>query len=337
MHTRLLSPLSLVVTLALLLPAGGMPAGAHNRPVTPAPAASDHASVAAALQSAGVMFSENTGQFPAGARFQVRSGDRTFWLTEDALWVTVLAEHDTATQRFGNEAGFPAPLALPPPAAQKGVNIKLSFGGANAHPRIEPFDPLDTIVSYFIGNEPDHWRPDVPVWGGVRYVDLYPGIDLEVAGENKQMALRLVAHPGADLSAVRLQVDGAEALTLEGTALHLATAVSEFTLPLLQVAGAANTDLARPTIVGDLVVRPFVLTVSRPQSTIANPQSSTSDLLYATLLGGWGGDDGLAIAVDGSVTRVTTPVPTAGAAWRTVVGTGSRYTTCSTGGLPSWR
>jgi hypothetical protein len=55
---------------------------------------------------------------------------------------------------------------------RKAVNIKLSFVGANPHPRIEPFDRLDTVVSYFIGNDPDQWRPDVPVWGGVRYVDL---------------------------------------------------------------------------------------------------------------------------------------------------------------------
>lgn len=277
-----------------------MPAKAQNQPVTPVPAASDHARVAAALQSAPVMFSENTGQFPDGARFQVRSGDRTFWLTEDALWVTVLEELDTATQRPGDKANFPTPLTLPTPASQKGVNIKLSFSGTNPHPRLEPYNRLDMRISYFIGNAPTKWRPDVPVWGGVRYVDLYPGIDLEIAGENKQMVQRLVAHPGADLSAVRLQVDGADTLTLEGTALHLTTAVGEFALPLLQVTGAPDAHLARPTIIGDQVAQPFAPAISHPQSSIANPQSSTSDLLYSTLLGGWSVDDGLAIAVDES-------------------------------------
>ena len=57
-----------------------------------------------------------------------------------------------------------------------GVNIKLSFVGANPQARIETFDPVDTVISYFLGNDSsDHWRPAVPVWGGVRYVDLYPG------------------------------------------------------------------------------------------------------------------------------------------------------------------
>jgi hypothetical protein len=35
------------------------------------------------------MFIQNVGQFADGARFQVRGGDKTIWLAEDAIWVTV--------------------------------------------------------------------------------------------------------------------------------------------------------------------------------------------------------------------------------------------------------
>ena len=77
---------------------------------------------------------------------------------------------------------------------RKAANVKISFVGANPHPRIEPFDRLDTVVSYFIGNDPDQWRPDVPVWGGVRYVDLYPGVDLELTSEGGQMVQRLATR-----------------------------------------------------------------------------------------------------------------------------------------------
>ena len=57
--------------------------------------------------------------------------------------------------------------------------------------RIEPFGAVDTTVSYFLGNDPDQWRPDVPVWGGVRYVDLYPGVDLVLGGSDGAWRLRL--------------------------------------------------------------------------------------------------------------------------------------------------
>jgi hypothetical protein len=38
-----------------------------------------------ALHSSPVMFIENVGQFADGARFQVRGGDKTIWLTEEWL------------------------------------------------------------------------------------------------------------------------------------------------------------------------------------------------------------------------------------------------------------
>ena len=36
------------------------------------------------------MFIENVGQWDDGARFQVRGGDGTMWLAEDAIWLTVV-------------------------------------------------------------------------------------------------------------------------------------------------------------------------------------------------------------------------------------------------------
>jgi len=37
------------------------------------------------VKASPVMFIQNVGQFADGARFQVRGGDRTIWLAEDAL------------------------------------------------------------------------------------------------------------------------------------------------------------------------------------------------------------------------------------------------------------
>jgi hypothetical protein len=183
-------------------------------------------------------------------------------------------------------------------------SYKLSFPGANPHPRLEPFHRLDTVVSYFIGNDPAKWRVAVPVWGGVRYVGLYPGVDLELRGENGQVVPRLVARPGADLRAVRLRVEGAEEVALgEGGGLLLRTALGEFTLPLLRVEGW-SAEPARARRVDGLafeVFHPFTAgdEALGASSSVVHSQQAVS-LLYAGFLGGSDSDSGWGIAVDAS-------------------------------------
>ncbi|MEA3308830.1 MAG: hypothetical protein U9Q70_04875 [Chloroflexota bacterium] len=145
-----------------------------------------------------VLFIENVGQFDARARFQVRGGAGTLWLTEDALWLTLIA-----TSRLESTGYFSEQSQTEPYPA---VNLKLSFADANPHPRLEPFNRLDSVVHYYRGNDPAQWRTNVPVWGGVRYVDIYPGVDLEVTGENGRWVWRSVCSADCE-SALRQKAD----------------------------------------------------------------------------------------------------------------------------------
>ncbi len=72
----------------------------------------------------------------------------------------------------------------------------------------------------------------MPVWSGVRYLDLYPGVDLEVTSVDGQLAPRLLADTDADLRQVRLQIDGADDVSIDDTRLRLDTAIGMRTLPL---------------------------------------------------------------------------------------------------------
>lgn len=264
---------------------------------------SDRAPAKEAIQIGSVMFIENAGQFAEGARFQVRGGNGTMWLAEDAIWITMM-EPEARDQSSDLRRGMPAEFE-PPTSGQPrhGVNIKLSFVGANPQPRLEAYDRLDTVLSYFIGSDSDQWRPEVSVWGGVRYVDLYPGVDLAISGEGGQMVQRLAARPGTDLGAVRLRVEGADAVTLDGDALHVSTAAGEVAVPLLLASDASGATAVQPqgAQVFD-VTAPFTLSPPDRQSKIKNPQSpadNPADLLYGTFLGGGNYEIGYAFVVDG--------------------------------------
>lgn len=252
-----------------------------------------------------VLFIENVGQWDDSARFQVWGGPGgTVWLAEDAIWITVLEVGETSRHvDKGLDLGLGVVSGYrEDPAPRRGANIKLSFVGANPHPRIETFDRLETTVSYFYGNDPEQWRPEVPVWGGVRYVDLYPGIDLELTQQDGQMVQRLAARPGADLSAVQLQVEGAEAVSVGGAMLRL-SAAADYAWPILHAGGLNGEATVQPR--GSQIIdisMPFVSQSSNiyphnsmPDSPVDNP----ADLLYSTFLGGGGDDTGFAVAIDG--------------------------------------
>jgi hypothetical protein len=283
-----IQPLSLVRVCAIL-------ALLSTTALTQAPTG---AAAPTASQPSGLIFVENAGQFADGVRFQVRGGGLTLWLAEDAIWLTVLDQG--AAESATRPAGSGDTRAGSPPPPGNSVNIKLSFPGANPHPRLEPFNRLEMHISFFIGSDSARWRADVPVWGGVRTLALYPGIDLELTGEGGGLVPRLVARPGADLGAVRLRVEGADLVEVEGDTLRLSTAAGEVTWPLLRAEGSSAQAAVQPRGPGVFeVTAPFAV---EDQLWAGEPAADDNPnaLLYGTFLGGSSSDWGEGIAVDGS-------------------------------------
>ncbi len=251
------------------------------------------------VHSSPVMFVENVGQFGEGARFKVLGGAGEMWLTGDALWITVVDEVEPETQRANERPPFADPIAPTEPITRTGVNIKLSFPGANPNPRMEPFDRLDTKISYFFGNDPDKWQPDVPVWGGVRYVDLYPGADLKIMSQDNHWFWQLECNTDCRdiLGNVELQVDGAETLSLIEDNLRLITEIGDFILPLIRTSESLSvTSERKATLTAENQVR-FPFADSSRHEVIG--QGDASDLTYATFLGGSSRESGNSVAVDG--------------------------------------
>ncbi|MCB0167132.1 MAG: SBBP repeat-containing protein, partial [Anaerolineae bacterium] len=258
-----------------------------------------------------LLFIENVGQFPATGdgepiRFLVQGDQTNLRLTDQALWFTHLDP--------------PAdPTASDSP--QRGLNLRLGFTNANPQPRLEPFNQLDTHVSYFQGLDPARWHSDVPVWGGVRYVDIYPNLDLELTSDQGRIVQRWIIksdiaassaadfdtggqspRTGSPLSEVRLHIEGAESLALsDANHLHLSTALGDVELSLPQPVDAAGAPLTLPTqpeINGWEIVAPFAAGAS-PHSDLIGA-AAVDDLLFSSYLGGSGSEDSRGVAVDGA-------------------------------------
>ena len=194
-----------------------------------------------------------------------------------------------------------------------GINLKLTFPGANPDVRIEPLEPLTTTVSYFLGNDRAQWHAAVPVYRGVRYVDLYPGVDL-VLGEPRSF-WRLEAGSGAAMGQVRIQVEGVPILDLDGAALRLDVEgeARSFILPQANFPYQATGVSGQ----GAALTLEVIANLSKPQAR--SPDDRPQDLVYGTYLGAGNGDNASAIAVD-VVGRATVAGSTWSAHFPTTVG-----------------
>ena len=294
--------LAVLALLALVATGNAQPSVAQSQPEATAAPTLDRSHVTEAFRSSPVMFIENVGQFDERAHFQVRGGPGTMWLTDDAIWITLVERPQVDPQERLHLHGPDLHRTQEP---LHGVNVRLSFVDANPHPSIEPFDRVDTVVSYFIGNDPDRWHPAVPVWGGVRYKDLYAGIDLELTGESGRYAHRLVVREGADLGTVRLKVEGADELSPDGDVLRNTTTLGDLAFRLPQVVTPDGLSLRTSgetlRVSANRIIASFAAATGAEQvrlSLAAAPADNPDDLLHSTLLAGDGGGIGHAAIVD---------------------------------------
>ena len=237
-------------------------------------------------------FVENIGQWPEGARFQMWSGTPgAVWLADNAIWITLL---EPASQPFNQEPDETGLWPEEPRAGRRGANIRLRFVDANPASTIEATTPLSSQISYFLGADEAGWRAQAPVWGSVRYADLYPGVDLNLGAGAEGWSWQLMADETAAGQSIRLAVEGAEHVAVEDGLLVVAALGQEFSLPL-PVSNVTYQIQAEPMI----EVSPSPMeAVDREQTRQGETGRAPDGLLFSTFLGGVFEDVGRASAVD---------------------------------------
>jgi hypothetical protein len=94
-------------------------------------------------------------------------------------------------------------------------SFRMAFKGGNPSPTIFGENPLPGYSRYLFDSKPTQWHRDIPTYAKVRFHNVYPGIDVVYNGAKGQLAYDLVMDPGADLSVIALDVEGADSVTLE--------------------------------------------------------------------------------------------------------------------------
>lgn len=90
--------------------------------------------------------------------------------------------------------------------------VRMKLVGANPDASVIGVDELPGKSNYFVGNDPKKWRQNISTYAKVRYQNVYPGVDLIYYGNRSQLEYDFVAGPGADVSAITLEVAARQAI-----------------------------------------------------------------------------------------------------------------------------
>jgi len=136
-----------------------------------------------------LLFEENIGQAEQDVRFFARGSGYGVFLNSTALT-------------------FQAPDALP---------VRLKFVGAHENTTARGVLPDPLRIHYFFGNNQQNWRPGVPVFQRVELPEVLNGTTLALSGSQRRLQLEFSFRLGAVPEAVRLEVVGAEDLSVSET------------------------------------------------------------------------------------------------------------------------
>ena len=177
------------ILLSLVLTPSIVPVRAAQRDQPPA---AGREQVLKAYASLPLAFVENRGQADARARYSAQGPRYAFHLKRDEVLLSFDRDPD-------------------PPAA-----LALRFVGSNPRVEIDGEERTPGEFHYFHGNDPAQWHTGVPAYAQVVYRDLWPGVDLALRGQARQLKYEFRVRPGARVEDIRLGYRGQAGLTLDG-------------------------------------------------------------------------------------------------------------------------
>lgn len=153
------------------------------------PVTTDNSKVKTTLASLQVPFVQNQGQInDASVKFYARTFAGTVFVTDWGITYAL----------YGEEQGWA---------------VHEEFAGAAA---VDPvgYTSSPTKVSNFVGNDPDHWKRDLPTFEEVALGEMYDKIDVKLRAYGNNVEKIFTVAPGGDPDAIMLKVAGADRLSV---------------------------------------------------------------------------------------------------------------------------
>jgi hypothetical protein len=213
----------LVVELCALLLLSILPSAVRSKQSTdliPDAASATISGNAGFAQSLNSFFIENKGQVGSEVRYYARGNPAVAFRDDGVMFV--LSESRGGLERLRGLAEGP----LERNAGMRSVAYMVRFDGADPVVPVAR-ERLSFDVNFFIGNDPDGWKTNVPTFGEIAYENLYDGIDLIYRQTAGGVKYELRVEPGADPGVIGMRYDGVESTRLSTEGLVVDSSLGE--------------------------------------------------------------------------------------------------------------
>jgi hypothetical protein len=252
------------------------------------PVISKNARIANRIGNLPLTFEPNQGQTGSQAQFITRGKGYSAFMTTSGIVLSLRAAGNSRTIGGSAEIG----------GLKQKATLSLNFVGAAQNPTILGEDRLAGHLNYFMGNDPQQWRTNIPLYSKVRYKNVYPGIDLVYYGNRQQLEYDFEVSPHANpnliqfeikgASSVRLDKDGSLILKVQGNELRLQNPTVYQQINGRRLAADGEYVLSDPTHVTFRVSH-----YDANEAVVIDPV-----LAYCTYLGGSADEEAEAITID---------------------------------------
>jgi len=195
--------------------------------------------------------------------------------------------------------------------------LRMQLAGASAAPGFTALEPLPGKSNYFIGNDPNGWRTNVPQYRKVLERNVYPRVNLVYYGTQGQLEYDFDVAPGGDPSVIQLAFRGAGHIRIDAQGeliVHTTAGDVRLRKPVAyqEIAGSR-----RPVAVGYVLKDKRSAAFQVAEYDSRSPLVIDPILIYSTYLGGSNIDtsNGIAVAPDNTAfiagSTFSTDFPTA--------------------------
>lgn len=258
--------------------------------------------------SAGPVFIENKGQWPAPVRYLARTEGMNAWVTDSGIvydfYSLVARGEDKRSSPPGLLSVLPPGLAperleQPESAGFRGHVVRMRFADAAGRAVADAGTRRRGHHNYLIGDDPAKWGRGAALYGSVSLQELYPGVAAVLYFDGGSLRYDLHVAAGKDPGGIRMKMEGAGEVTVNGNGeLVLKTSLGEVhhgSILAYQDIGGERKRVEcgfRQEKSGELA---FSLgSYDRRYPLVIDP------LVYATFLSGTDYGSGGGLAVDGS-------------------------------------